>query len=125
MRCGSSGSPETESQSVEMMRALIASAPNLRALDKHHKTVTCCTGVFWQPLLTDDLQALHVAAELDNAECVSELVKADDPTVLELRDKLGCTPLLWTAQNGADRAAKRLLEAGAEVEARMKGDWPN
>ena len=65
----------------------------------------------WQPL--------HVAAELDNAACVQSLL--EQKAAVECKDKDGSTPLLWTAQNGAVRSARVLLDANANVNAVMKG----
>ena len=66
-----------------------------------------------------ELQALHVAAELDNVACVQLLLS--HKAAIEGKDSQGCTPLLWTAQNDAARAAQALIQAGANVNALMRG----
>ena len=46
----------------------------------------------------------------------------EQKAAVECKDKDGSTPLLWTAQNGAVRSARALLDANANVNAvMMKG----
>ena len=60
-----------------------------------------------------------MAAELDNVACVQLLL--NQKAAIEGKDGMGCTPLLWTAQNDAARAAQALIQAGANVNALMRG----
>jgi ankyrin repeat protein len=55
----------------------------------------------------------HAALADDLGEVEARLAADDDPN---LGDREGCTPLQFAAQEGALDAARRLLDAGAEVD---------
>lgn len=44
-------------------------------------------------------------------------------TNINTRDKYGRTPLIWAAINNSEYTAKRLLEAGADIDAQDKEGW--
>ncbi|KAJ6982891.1 uncharacterized protein [Populus alba] len=61
---------------------------------------------------------LHVAAALDRADDVLDLLKGSGP--LDLRDKEGRTPLHLASSRGNIKCAKLLVESGADKDAKSK-----
>ena len=66
-------------------------------------------------LLTTAVGAqIHDAAQAGDRDLVFELV-AKDPTMLEIRDEIGASPLWYAASLGHVELARELVAAGAEV----------
>ena len=74
-----------------------------------------------EPRVTPSARTLQAAVQARDTRLVERLIARGVP-VNFCDEEFGYTPLSWAAENGSTRIARRLIEAGADIEAR---DWMN
>jgi hypothetical protein len=110
---------------VEFRDALLAGDHDrVEALLKKHSSLANATGMdlnkfkWGKPVVVDGWTPLHLAAYVGDAEMIKQL--AHYHANVNVKDKSGLTPLLWTVFGGKRDAAAALLECGADINARGK-----
>jgi len=110
---------------VEFRDALLAGDHDrVEALLKKHTSLANATGMdfnkfkWGKPVVADGWTPVHLAAYVGDAEMIKLL--AQYHANVNVKDKSGLTPLLWTAFGGKRDAAAALLECGADINARGK-----
>ncbi len=92
------------------------------ALLKEHPSLANATGMdfnnfkWGKPVVVDGWTPTHLAAYVGDAEMIRLLARYH--ANMNVKDKRGLTPLLWTAFGGKRDAAAALLESGADINAR-------
>ena|SRR5579859_5039673 len=94
----------------------------VEALLKKHSSLANSTGMdfsnlkWGKPVVVDGWTPMHLAAYMGDAEMIKLLARYH--AKVDIKDKRGLTPLLWTAFGGKREAAAALLASGADINAR-------
>jgi hypothetical protein len=65
----------------------------------------------------------HLPADDPRRAAYLQALALADPSLLELRDAKGCTPLEHAMRHGSTRCALSLIHAGARLPSRARGEW--